>query len=817
MKKNITWKYLNIWIIFCLIFLLNASAGIAADTTLTWDPPTLNEDGSALEDLDGYILYFGTASDTYTQSIDVNNVTTYELTGLTIGATYYFAMTAYDTSGNESTYSNELIRTIQAPADTTPPAISSIQASGLTESSATVSWSTNEGANTQVEYGTSNSYGTSTALNSSLTTSHSQDISGLSASTLYHYRVLSRDAAGNLTSSSDYTFTTSETPDITAPVISSVQTSGISESSAAISWSTNEAADTKIEYGTSISYGTSTTLNSTLGTSHSQSISGLSASTLYHYRVLSRDEAGNLASSNDYTFTTSEEPQFDYYCDSDSDGFIDNSVSGTCTGTGCKPAECATTAGNDCDDSNPNINPDAVDDTCDGVDDNCSGTPDNNYVITVTSCGSGVCSSVGQLECLNGVESDSCSPGTPTEDEEATCDDLDNDCDGQVDEGCAPVIKVSSVLISEDFSAGIPDTWSAQGTWNTDNTCGKTIEYPFEGSAAIVDSSCAATSNDSLVTKSFDTLSCSSLDLTFTNQYYWYSGSMEIDVSDNGGATWSNNLYIDADAGYPTPQWKDVDISAITDSTDAQVKFKYINNASNGFWAIDNVWVTCQSSQVEFESTILTSAIRTIMITNSGNEDLAVGEISMSGTDASDFILNENNSCSNQTLSPTETCTFDVEFSSSSLGSRSADITVSSNDPANPVSTLSLSGTVVNPPVPQIMINGSSGHVEVLSGENISIAVELDPSDLNGKKADWWVQYEYRNRSYYYDASIGKWRRGTQVYNQAELSSTGSIDISSDSRLPRGFYTYSFGVDTEMNGSLDSNLYFEDSVTVEVK
>lgn len=720
MKKRITVKNLNLWTILCLIFFLSASTGLAADATLTWNSPTQNEDGSPLEDLGGYILYFGTSSGTYTQSIDVNNVTTYQLTGLSDGTTYYFAITAYDTSGNESTYSNELAMTTPAPADTT------------------------------------------------------------------------------------------------APVISNIQSSAISESSVTVSWATDEAADTQIQYGTTTSYGTSTALNSSLTTSHSQGLDSLAASTLYHYRVLSRDEAGNLASSADYTFTTSEATQFDYYCDSDSDGFIAGSVSGTCTGADCVPAECTTTAGNDCDDSNPDIHPDASDDNCNGVDDNCSGTPDSNYVITVTSCGTGVCSSVGQLECSNGVESNTCTPGTPAENEEATCDELDNDCDGLIDEGCSPVIKISPVIISEDFSGGIPDTWSTQGSWGTDNNCQQNIEYPFEESAAIVDSSCSATNNDVLITDSFDTLSCSSLDLTFTNQYYWYSGSMEIDVSDNGGATWTNNLYIDADAGYPTPQWRDVDISSITNSTEAQVRFKYLNTASSGFWAIDNVWVTCQSSQVTFESTVLTSAVRTIMITNSGNEDITVGEPSVSGVDALDFSLTENNGCSNQTLSPAETCTFDIEFFSPSLGTRSADISIPSNDPSHPVSTLSLAGTVVNHPVPQIMINGSSGHVSVSGIETVSLTIELDPGDLGGKKADWWVQYEYSNRTYYYDVSSGKWRRGSHVYNQAELSDTGTITIEFDSRSPRGLYTYYFGVDTKMNGILDPDVYFEDTITVEV-
>ena len=59
-----------------------------------------------------------------------------------------------------------------------------------------------------------------------------------------------------------------------------------------------------MEYGTTTSYGSSTTLNATLSTSHSQSLSGLTGSTLYHYRVKSKDAAGNLATSSDYTFTT---------------------------------------------------------------------------------------------------------------------------------------------------------------------------------------------------------------------------------------------------------------------------------------------------------------------------------------------------------------------------------------------------------------------------------------------------------------------------------------------------------------------------------
>ncbi len=80
--------------------------------TLTWDAPTTNADGTPLTDLAGYKVYYGTTSGNYTDVIDVGNVTTYKVEGLQPG-TYYFAVTAYDTSGNESNYSNEVSKIIK--------------------------------------------------------------------------------------------------------------------------------------------------------------------------------------------------------------------------------------------------------------------------------------------------------------------------------------------------------------------------------------------------------------------------------------------------------------------------------------------------------------------------------------------------------------------------------------------------------------------------------------------------------------------------------------------------------------------------------
>src|SRR5258706_571699 len=90
---------------------------------------------------------------------------------------------------------------------------------------------------------------------------------------------------------------TSQTSTIPAPTISAVASSGLTASSVTITWTTNEAADTQVEYGTTTAFGSSTTLNTTKVTSHSVTITGLAAGTSYVYRVKSRDAAGNLATS----------------------------------------------------------------------------------------------------------------------------------------------------------------------------------------------------------------------------------------------------------------------------------------------------------------------------------------------------------------------------------------------------------------------------------------------------------------------------------------------------------------------------------------
>lgn len=266
-------------------FFMNLETLFAADAVLTWDP-------NSESDLAGYKVYVGTASQGYNPPIDVGNVTTWTVTGLSVGTTYSFAVTAYNLSGSESDFSNEVSKTFSSAPDTAPPAISSVNADGITPHGATVTWGTDEPADTQVQYGPTPAYGASTALNAAMATAHSQTLASLQPGTLYHYRVLSRDAAGNLATSADHTFTTASDADTTSPSIPSALTATASSPSQIdLTW--NASADNVGVAGYRIYRG-----GVQIGTSVDPVYedTGLSPSTTYSYTVSAIDAAGNASS-----------------------------------------------------------------------------------------------------------------------------------------------------------------------------------------------------------------------------------------------------------------------------------------------------------------------------------------------------------------------------------------------------------------------------------------------------------------------------------------------------------------------------------------
>ncbi len=225
------------------------------------------------------------------------------ISGLTASTIYHFRVSSQDGSGNATTSGDYVLQTT-APPDVTPPVITSVT-STASVTSAVIGWTTDELSTSTVQYGTSVSYG-NVSSSKVFVTAHAIVITGLASNTLYHFRVASGDAAGNAATTGDYTLQTAVAPDVTPPVITAVASS-TSISSATITWTTNEASTSTVQYGTTISYGSASS-SSDFVTSHSITLTGLSANTLYHFRVASRDAAGNATSTKDYTLRTNAAP-----------------------------------------------------------------------------------------------------------------------------------------------------------------------------------------------------------------------------------------------------------------------------------------------------------------------------------------------------------------------------------------------------------------------------------------------------------------------------------------------------------------------------
>jgi len=82
--------------------------------TLNWLAPDANSNGSALEDLAGYKIYYGEQANNLTESITIDgiNLTSYVIENLNSNTTYYFSITAINSQNIESAYSNTVSKTI---------------------------------------------------------------------------------------------------------------------------------------------------------------------------------------------------------------------------------------------------------------------------------------------------------------------------------------------------------------------------------------------------------------------------------------------------------------------------------------------------------------------------------------------------------------------------------------------------------------------------------------------------------------------------------------------------------------------------------
>jgi hypothetical protein len=118
------------------------------------------------------------------------------------------------------------------------------------------------------------------------------------------------DLNGSAMSTDAYSFTTGPAPDTTPPVISNVQASSIADTSAVITWTTDEGSDSLVQYGTTSGSYPSSKSNTNMVINHSINLTGLSQDTTYYYRVRSKDAVDNTRTSSELTFTTDPSPDY---------------------------------------------------------------------------------------------------------------------------------------------------------------------------------------------------------------------------------------------------------------------------------------------------------------------------------------------------------------------------------------------------------------------------------------------------------------------------------------------------------------------------
>jgi len=235
------------------------------------------------------------------------------------GATITFYVNGVSTGQTAAWHSGETTELNLAVTITVaPPTVTTSAATAIGTTTATLNGSlaalgTATSVQVSFEWGLTSTYGNQTSPQPMASTgSFSAPLSSLSPGTTYHFRA---KAVGQGTSyGTDITFTTGTPPpaggggggggaaDTTPPTTSDILASAITETGADIAWRTNEASTSQVEYWSSPSK--LSPLDTAMVYNHLVHLTDLTPGTIYHYKTMSKDAAGNLAVSDEHTFTT---------------------------------------------------------------------------------------------------------------------------------------------------------------------------------------------------------------------------------------------------------------------------------------------------------------------------------------------------------------------------------------------------------------------------------------------------------------------------------------------------------------------------------
>ncbi len=256
----------------------------------------------------GATTSYGSATAMQTQTGTTVRPISANISGLLASHVYHFRIVAHDAGG--TSFGSD--RTFTTLSPTGPPVVTTKPATFIASFSATLNALLDpHGLATSVhfQYGPTTSYGLTTAPQSHSGNTYlnvSANVSSLTASTTYHFRVVASNSAGTRIGS-DKTFTT-----LTAtgpPVVTTKPATNVASVSATLNGSLDPhglTTSVHFQYGTTTSYGLTTAPQSQSGNTYrnvSGNISGLTTHTTYHFRIVATNSAGTRFGS-DRTFTT---------------------------------------------------------------------------------------------------------------------------------------------------------------------------------------------------------------------------------------------------------------------------------------------------------------------------------------------------------------------------------------------------------------------------------------------------------------------------------------------------------------------------------
>ncbi len=189
--------------------------------------------------------------------------------------------------------------------DVTPPKIThGPEATNITQTSATIVWTTNEASDSLVRYSTVSQIYKFSESSQKLATAHKIPLSGLTPDTRYYYVVESADARGNTIQSKEHTFHTLAEP---LEIVSGPTVENIGQTQATVLWTTNQSSDSTVRYGAAPGMYAGEASDAAETTHHELRLGGLSPNTLYYFIVRSKNQSGE-ATSDEMTFRTQPGP-----------------------------------------------------------------------------------------------------------------------------------------------------------------------------------------------------------------------------------------------------------------------------------------------------------------------------------------------------------------------------------------------------------------------------------------------------------------------------------------------------------------------------